>query len=121
MSLAFHGSCAVGLLLLGLWTVFGESGLLRRDALVQELEGATGELAAIERANQRLLLELAALERDPLAVERAIADEIGYARAGATLYHFVDSERVGVELEAPAPGFEPSDLPVAIEDEPSAP
>lgn len=72
----------------GLFTLFGRGGVARRDALQADLAVSRDELAAIERDNQRLILELSALERDPVVVERAVADEIEYAREGATIYRF---------------------------------
>jgi cell division protein FtsB len=74
----------------GLSIVFGHHGLLRRQQLRAEVRAVSEELGRTERENHRLLLELAAMDRDPLAVERAIAEEIGRSRDGAVLYRFDD-------------------------------
>ena len=68
--------------------IFGPAGVVRRDALHVELEQATEALADLERENRAIILELSTLERDPVAIERAVADEIGYAAEGSTLYRF---------------------------------
>ena len=75
----------VGLTATAIW---GENGLLARHALQERLEGSQGELARLNRANERLLLELNAMERDPVVVERMIADEIGWAAEGAVVVKF---------------------------------
>lgn len=79
--------------------IWGETGLLVRHDLRARLGTANAELAALERDNQRLIRELALLERDPIVVERQIAEELGWAREGTTLYRFVPPP-------APPPGEE---------------
>jgi cell division protein FtsB len=82
------------MLLVGLSTVFGSEGLLRHQDLQQQVQQAKAELADVERQNQAIIYDLSAMERDPVAVERAVADELGYAKEGSTLYRFdpVDNE-----------------------------
>ena len=79
---------AILILGIGLSSVFGEAGAVRRQAVRANLVQANDDLASLERDNQRMLLDLSALRRDPVAVERAIADEISYARDGAVIYRF---------------------------------
>lgn len=79
---------ALAMLGVGLSTLFGPGGLIRYQSLQDELTDATDDLAALERDNQALILQLSTLESDPVAIERAVADELGYARQGSTLYRF---------------------------------
>jgi cell division protein FtsB len=72
----------------GAWLVWGDSGLVARSALRNQLVKANADLAAVERENQRLVRELVILDRDPRAVERDVADQIGWARPGSTIYRF---------------------------------
>lgn len=68
--------------------IWGDNGLLRRDELAEELSTANQELSEIQRENQRLLRELHLLEEDPVAAERAVAEELGWSTEGTTLYRF---------------------------------
>jgi cell division protein FtsB len=70
--------------------VWGDGGLLARHELKARLERDKASLAALERANQRLVSELVWLEKDPVLLERAVAEELGWAREGTTLYRFED-------------------------------
>lgn len=79
---------ALLLLLVASAAVWGETGIVARQQLVSRLAAETETLASIDRENARLLRSLEQLGSDPLLVERAAAEEIGWARAGATLYRF---------------------------------
>jgi cell division protein FtsB len=68
--------------------VWGESGVLARHALRARLERANDDLAALDRENQRLLRDLSVMEQDPVVLERIIAEELGWAREGSTVYRF---------------------------------
>lgn len=70
--------------------IWGDNGLLARYQLQVELESNQAELAALDRENQRLLRELSLIERDPVVVERILADELHWGREGAVLYRFDD-------------------------------
>ncbi len=85
---------ALFMVLVGLSTMFGSEGLLRHQDLQEQVQRAKADLAEVERQNQAIIYDLAAMERDPVAVERAVADELGYAKEGSTLYRFdpVDDE-----------------------------
>jgi cell division protein FtsB len=85
---------ALFMVLVGLSTVFGSEGLLCHQDLQEQVQRAKANLAEVERENQLLIYDLSAMERDPVAVERAVADELGYAKEGSTLYRFdpVDSQ-----------------------------
>jgi cell division protein FtsB len=69
-------------------TLWGEHGVMARHRLRARLADANAELASIERENQRLILELKGMDRDPVVLERAIADEIAWGQAGAVIYRF---------------------------------
>jgi cell division protein FtsB len=78
-------------LVLGLLTasaIWGDSGLLVRHELRARLQRASDELADLDRENQRIVHELVSMERDPVVVERVVAEELGWARDGATVYRF---------------------------------
>ncbi len=81
---------AILLLLVATAAVWGETGIVARHHLVDRLASETEALARIDRENARLQRELTLLGTDPLLVERAAAEEIGWAREGATLYRFED-------------------------------
>jgi cell division protein FtsB len=91
---------ALVLVVIGASAIWGESGLLARNKLQQRLEDANEDLAALERENQRLVRELQVLERDPLALERVIAEELEWAREGTVIYRFPGEGE-------PRPGVEP--------------
>jgi cell division protein FtsB len=81
---------AILLLLVATAAIWGETGIVARQQLAERLVAETDELAAIDRENARLQRELELLGSDPLLVERAAAEEIGWAREGTTLYRFED-------------------------------
>lgn len=68
--------------------VWGESGLLARHGLRQRLDRANADLATLDRENQRLVREIKGIDEDPLVLERLVAEELGWAREGTTLYRF---------------------------------
>lgn len=68
----------------------GEKGILRRMELSAELRQANADLQELELRNQRLLREIHAIERDRVIVERVVAEELGWASPGTTLYRFDD-------------------------------
>lgn len=68
--------------------IWGDNGLLRREELSDELREANAELSDLQRENQRMLRELHALEEDPVAAERAVAEELGWASEHTTVYRF---------------------------------
>ncbi len=80
MALALVVACVV--------VVWGGDGLLARQQLRASLERSQAELARLDAANRRLLLELRAMERDPVVVERTVADELKWARPGDRIVQF---------------------------------
>jgi cell division protein FtsB len=88
--------------------VFGDSGFIARAKLMRRLEAQNAEVMEVERANQRLLRANAALESDPIELERAIADELGWGSPGDRLIRFpspTPEQRPGAA--APAGGLAP--------------
>ena len=79
--------------LVGASAIWGENGLVERHRLQAELLQANTELAALERENQRLLRQLKVGREDPVAVERMVAEELGWGDPSATLYRFEDDGR----------------------------
>jgi cell division protein FtsB len=75
----------VGVVVSAIW---GDSGLLARRALQSRLHEANARVAELDRDNQRILHLLSSMDRDPLVLERMVADELGWAREGATVYRF---------------------------------
>lgn len=72
----------------GATAIWGENGLLVRHTLAQQIEASQSELGRLNKENERLLLELNAMERDPVVIERMVADEIGWAQEGAVVVKF---------------------------------
>lgn len=72
-------------------TIWGEHGLLRHLQLERELAHANAHLAAVERHNQRLELEIHQMDEDPVVIERIAADELTWAEPGSILYRFDDA------------------------------
>lgn len=68
--------------------IWGENGLLVRHQLVAQHQEAQLELARLDRANERLLRDLRAMERDPVVLERLVADELHWGRPGDVLVRF---------------------------------
>lgn len=86
---------ALILALIAVSAIWSDGGLLVRYQLERQKERAIEENAALTRENARLAREISVLDQDPRAVEREVADAIGRAREGATLYTFGEA--------APAP------------------
>lgn len=76
----------------GVSVIWGDSGLLARHRLADELQRANGELAALDRENQRLIRELQLMEQDPLVLERLVAEELGWGRSDAVIVRFDDAD-----------------------------
>lgn len=78
--------------------IWGDSGLLARTALRKRLEDSNARVAELDRDNQRILHLLSSMDRDPLVLERMVAEELGWARPGTTVYRFDPADPA-----APAP------------------
>ena len=73
---------------------WGESGLLARQQLREQLAAANHDLADVERDNQRLLRELRLMDHDTLLLERMVAEELAWGRPGDVIYRFEDAPTV---------------------------
>lgn len=71
-------------------TIWGDGGMLEYYDLKAVVEERKDAWAEVERDNMRLMHELKRLESDPVNLERIVAEELGWARSGATLYYFED-------------------------------
>ncbi len=71
--------------------VWGDGGYMARERLRAQLEASNAELAAIQRENERLLFDLRRVQRDPVVMERVVAEEIGMAREGSIVVRFEGS------------------------------
>lgn len=69
-------------------TVFGEEGLLQRHALKQRLLQAEERLGEVEHENELLREQIGQMQRDPMALRRAAAEQLLAAEAGSTIYRF---------------------------------
>lgn len=89
-------------------TIWSDHGLLARHQLQGELVQAQAELAEVERENQRLLREIRVMERDPVVLERLVADELRWGRQGDVIYDFGDGESAHLTRpeDAPSPELE---------------
>ena len=70
-----------------------ESGFPTWLSLRDEVAQAERRIHALERQNDALREEVAALARDPFAQERAVREELGWVRPGEILVRAPDSER----------------------------
>ncbi len=93
---------AVLLAAVSAYAAFGDTGLFSRRGLIDQLRVQNEELMDIERDNQRLLRDVRILKEDPRALERAVADELGWGRKGDVLYRFAETTSPS-PISAPAP------------------
>jgi cell division protein FtsB len=71
-------------------TIWGQNGFITRYQLRQELAQANAQLADIDRSNQRYLRKLKLMEKDPLTLERLVAEELARGRTDTVIYQFVE-------------------------------
>ena len=70
--------------------MWGEEGLHTRGQLREQLVEERQHLAELDRENQRLLRQIKLMERDPVVLERLVAEQLQLAAEGAVLYAFDD-------------------------------
>ena len=58
-----------------------------------DLEDSDEQIAKLEAENARLEREIESLQRDPFAIERAIREDLEYARIGETVIRLQDEPR----------------------------
>ncbi len=63
-----------------------------------DLASSDEKIAALERENERLRREIERLERDPFAIERAIREDLEFARAGETVIRIPASRRTNPRI-----------------------
>ncbi len=73
----------------GLAAADDESGLLKWLQLRADLRASQERIAAIETEIAKLRKDVADLEADPFAIERAIREDLEFARQGETVVRFV--------------------------------
>jgi cell division protein FtsB len=73
-------------------TVAGKAGLLARHTLKQRVYTTEQAVTSLQEDNEHKRARIAALKRDPEALQRAAADELLVAPAGAVVYRFPADE-----------------------------
>ena len=73
-------------------SIWGRNGLHEWQRLEAARQEANAELGALQRENQRLLREMRLMDRDPVVLERLVAEELGWGREGTTLVRFEAEE-----------------------------
>lgn len=91
-----------GLIIGLMWVALrGDGGVVRNAELQDEAHRAHAEWTSLERENTVLHFQLQQLGKDPIHLERMAAEQLHYARPGATLYTF--EEPPAVPAAPPAP------------------
>ena len=73
-------------------TVAGEAGLLARHALKQRVHTTEQAVTGLREDNEHKRARIAALKREPEALQRAAADELLVAPPGAVVYRYAEDE-----------------------------
>lgn len=89
----------LGVAALGIAALDGDSGLRTWWLLRRDLRSSQETLDRLTAETERLRLEAHALETDPFALERAIREDLGWARPGEVVVLFGASEGVGVPAD----------------------
>lgn len=90
----------LGVAALGVAALDGDSGLRTWWMLREDLRSSQETLDRLTAENERLRDEVHALENDPLALERAIREDLGWARPGEVVVLFEDPESGVGEAES---------------------
>jgi len=96
---------------IGIAALDADSGLRTWLDLRRDLAEGRATIARLERGNEEFRREIEALESDAFAVERAIREELGWARPGEAVVEFRDADIPGEASPAPPAGLPPSRLP----------
>src|SRR5262245_34427473 len=67
-------------------SLFGDRGLLQLVSQRQRADALAREIDQLRSENSHLAAEIAALRRDPAAIERLAREELGLARPGETVF-----------------------------------
>jgi cell division protein FtsB len=77
------------IVVVAVWTVLAsEDGLLRRHELKQRLYSTQARVERLEEDNQRLRDRITALQKNPHAMRRVLAETLLMAQPGSTIYRF---------------------------------
>lgn len=76
--------CALIALVVG--SLFGDRGILHLMAQRERAERLQREIEELGAENGRLAAEIAALRRDPRAIEKLAREQLGLARAGEVVF-----------------------------------
>ncbi len=71
-------------------TVFGERGLVRLVGLASDLAALSAASDRLASENRKLAAEIAALRRDPHALEAAARRELGLVAPGELVFEFAE-------------------------------
>jgi cell division protein FtsB len=67
-------------------SLFGDQGVLHLMIQRRQTEALEAKVEALREENQRLAAEIAALRREPGAVEKLAREELGLAKKGETVF-----------------------------------
>jgi cell division protein FtsB len=76
----------IALVALIVGALFGDRGLLHLIDQRHRAEALAREVEALEAENAHLATEIRALRSDPRAIERLAREELGFVRAGETMF-----------------------------------
>ena len=76
----------IALVALIVGALFGDRGLLHLIDQRHRAEALAGEVEELQAENARLATEITALRSDPRAIERLAREELGFVRAGETVF-----------------------------------
>lgn len=68
--------------------VWGDDGVLVRLQLREQLTSSQADLAGLETENRLLFRQMQSMQRDPVVLERMVADELLWGREGDVLVQF---------------------------------
>jgi cell division protein FtsB len=76
----------IALVALIVGALFGDRGLLHLIDQRHRAEALAGEVEELAAENARLATQITALRSDPRAIERLAREELGFVRAGETVF-----------------------------------
>jgi cell division protein FtsB len=79
-------ACVILVVALVVGALFGDRGFLQLVRERQRADELTRAIEDLRQENGRLASEIAALRRDPRAIERLAREELGLARPGETVF-----------------------------------
>lgn len=94
---ALVSGLAVSLLLL-VWNLFGDNGILANLRLEREHQALSAEKAQLEAENLRLMAEIKALQTNPRKIEEVAREDLGLGRPGEIIFVFPENQDAPVKL-----------------------